>query len=254
MSAVGAWVLAIALAAAGHAARWLTGPGAVAAALVGWVVLSSTGLRGGSALALLFVTGSVLTFRRRPPAERKGRRARQVVANGGWAALGALLTKHDPSVGWAVLGGSLAAAQADTWATEIGLGARQPPRSIVTWRPVPPGTSGGVTLRGTLGGVAGATLLGAWVGALLASPGVAVAVAVGGMLGMLLDSWLGATLQARYRCTGCGAIGEARRHDCGAPALRIAGLAGIDNDVVNGVATAAGAAAALAIQGWGFAG
>jgi uncharacterized membrane protein len=65
---------------------------------------------------------------------------------------------------------------------------------------------------------------------------------------MALDSLLGATLQARYRCALCGATGE---HPvcCGAPARRVRGIRTVDNNAVNAISTAlaaiAGVAAAL---------
>ena len=57
--------------------------------------------------------------------------------------------------------GALAAAAADTWATSIGSRSRSRPRLLVGWRPVPPGTSGGITLAGCAGALVGAGLVAA---------------------------------------------------------------------------------------------
>ena len=64
-----------------------------------------------------------------------GRTAGQVVANGGGAAVGALLVAVGVELGWAVLEGALATAQSDTWATEIGMRSGATPRMVTTGRP-----------------------------------------------------------------------------------------------------------------------
>ncbi len=214
--------------------RWLTADGMAAAAVVGALVFWGAGLGGFALLALFFVSGSFLTawnLRERPdrPEGPQGespvrlgprRNARQVLANGGWAALGAVLVRWKPDLGWAALLGSLATAQADTWATEIGAHASHPPRLITTGRPVPAGTSGGVTLLGTGAGMVGAALL-AGVGIVLGvPPRIAALGAVVGILGMTVDSVLGATLEPQGR---------------------------LDNDGVNLAATSVGAVTALAL-------
>lgn len=223
--------------------RWLTADGVAAAATVGGLVLWGAGPRGVALLILFFVTGSVLTaFNQREGREKRrtrqegadppaafarppapaARNARQVIANGGWAALGATLIRSRPDIGWAVLLGSLATAQADTWATEIGAHARGAPRLITTGRRVSAGTSGGVTWLGTGAGLAGSLVL-AGAGYLLDLPlAIVVTGAVAGLLGMLLDSLLGATLEAR---------------------------SWLDNDGVNLAATSAGAVAAALATG-----
>lgn len=205
--------------------RWLTPDGSLAAAAVGGLVLWGAGLRGAALLLLFFVSGSLLTSfnqRHAAPATSAARNARQVLANGGWAAVGATAIRWKPEIGWALLVGSLATAQADTWATEIGAHARGTPRLITTGRSVPAGTSGGVTWLGTAAGLAGALVL-AGVGYLLGLPlAIAAPAAVVGGLGMLLDSLLGATLEAR---------------------------SWLDNDGVNLAATSAGAVAAAVVSG-----
>ena len=174
-----------------------------------------------------------------------GRRdAVQVLANGGAfavAAAGALVHSHAL---WAAVGaGALAAATADTWATEIGTLRGAPPRSILTGRPVPTGTSGGVSLAGSLAAVAGAAFVAA-LARLLALPAPAAAVVAGGVAGALADSLLGATLQARRRCPRCGLGTERIVHGCGTGTVEAGGLTWMDNDVVNLLATIVGASVA----------
>lgn len=218
---------------------WLAPSGVAAAAAVGTAVTVGAGWRGLALLAVFFVTASALT--------RGGgrRRAVQVVANGGVAAGAALLALRDPA--WlAALSGALAAAAADTWSTEIGARSRATPRLVTTGRPVPVGTSGGVTWLGTAGGVAGALAIAASSLALGVIPhGQALGVAMGGVAGGLADSLLGATVQARFRC-GCGRVGEVSRCACGERSRRVAGVPGFTNDTVNFLCTLVGAVVAAA--------
>ena len=158
-------------------------------------------------LLALFVSGSLLTR-----GAEKRRNARQVIANGGVAALAAL------AGGWVWFAGAIAAANADTWATEIGSHSRSLPRLITTGARVPAGTDGGMTLLGTVGGIAGAAFI-AGVSLFLDRRGRgAVMITVAGVFGMLLDSLLGATVQGKVRW--------------------------MDNDAVNLAATLAGAVCA----------
>ncbi|HEX6106222.1 MAG TPA: DUF92 domain-containing protein, partial [Gemmatimonadales bacterium] len=146
-------------------ARGLTAGGAVAAWLVGLLVLGGTGWAGGAALAAFFVSGTLVSRFTPAPVELdpKGHRRdpRQVAANGGAAALLALVGRHHGELGLWLVTCTLAAAAADTWATSIGALSRAEPRSILSWRPVPRGTSGGITAAGSLGAMAGAALVGA---------------------------------------------------------------------------------------------
>ena len=71
---------------------------------------------------------------------------------------------------------------------------------ITNLEPVPPGTDGGVSIRGTAAGVAAALV----IGAVCASAGMipqrgAIIVAVAGVFGMLADSLLGAWLEREHR-------------------------------------------------------
>ena len=166
--------------------KWLTPRGAVAALAVGVATVYGFRWRGAVLLLALFVPATLLT---RAVEGGRRRNERQVIANGGIAALAALAGS------WVWFAGALAAATADTWATEIGSHARTPPRLITTWTPVHAGTDGGITLLGTAGGIAGAGIM-AGVSYVLGQR-AAPAIAAAGVVGMLLDSLLGATVQRK---------------------------------------------------------
>ena len=246
---------AAAVAAGAYAARALNAGGALAAWGVGVAVLTGAGWPGGAVLLAFFVPTSLVSrFAPRPvtaPAlDAKGDRRDpwQVLANGGAAALGAMLLADTPAALWSVTG-ALAAAAADTWATALGAGSAAPARLLMVGRAVPAGTSGGMTPRGTLG-----ALVGAAVTALTALPAAGLQiVAVGtsiGFFGMLLDSWLGATAQARFQCPACDRPSEWPRHRCGARTLHRGGVPWLTNDWVNGCATAFGAWAGWLAWHW----
>jgi len=212
----------------------------VAAALVvGGAVGWGLGWGGLVPLFAFLLTGSLLT--RLAGGGQDPRSARQVVANGAVAAVAACFGS------WPAAAGAIAAAAADTWATEIGSYSAHPPRLITTGAPVPRGRSGGMTLLGTVGGIGGALAIAA-VSALVA-PGLRGrglwVVGTAGIVGMLVDSLAGATVQARYACPGCGAVTE-RPGLCHGAVELVRGERWLDNDGVNLVGSLTGALAAVA--------
>jgi uncharacterized protein (TIGR00297 family) len=243
MSLVSAVVIAVAVSAVAWRLRALTGAGAVAAGVVGSGILWGAGAAGGLILAAFFVPGSLvsrLTERRTPSwVDAKGnqRDAVQVLANGGVALLGGLVAHAAAADGVRLLSGALAAAAADTWATSIGTLSRREPVVIISGRRVPTGTSGAVSIVGTVGALVGAGLVAATAGLAVSQPGLAWTALVTGVLGMVADSVLGATVQGRYRCPDCGVGSERRRHRCGTATIRVGGSQWVDNDLVNALAT-----------------
>lgn len=206
VTALGAIVLVLA-----RRLRLLTTSGQLAAAIVGLAVLLGAGTLGVALLLVFFLSSSALSRFR---ADRKsrwrepaGRSAAQVVANGGVAAAFALLAlAGSVSAAHYALVGAVAAATADTWATEIGSAGRWPTWSVIGGGRVTPGRSGGVSIPGTLGGIAGAALIG-FVAALPDGSGVGaddwLRLAVpAGTAGMFVDSLLGATLEDRLQVIG----------------------------------------------------
>ncbi len=231
--------------------KWLTPDGVVAALAVGSAVAWRFSGPGLAVLAAFFLSGSLLTQLAERRASR--RNARQVIANGGVAAVAALLGS------WGTAAGALAAAAADTWATEIGAFSPFRPRLITTGRSVPRGTSGGITALGTLGGVAGAVVI-AGLASVLEPRGIAPGlghprtlmslVTVAGVAGMLVDSLLGATLQGKYECPACDARFERGTTVCHEPVRLIKGFRWLDNDAVNLAATLCGAAVVVLGSRW----
>ena len=242
--------LAAVVAAGAYRLGALTWSGALTACAVGGAVFGAGGWAWAAALLTFFGTSTALSrWRRRAKEslgyEKGGRRdAGQVLANGGAAALCALTLRLFPAWGAAhahlVFLAALAAANADTWATEIGsvLGGR--PYDLRTGRPAAPGTSGAVSLPGTLAALAGAALLGLFAG----SQGGWGIVTVAGVGGALLDTLLGAAVQAQWEDPERpGFLTE--RAQAGPP---IRGIRGINNDLVNALCTAGAVGLVLCLQ------
>lgn len=175
---------------------------------------------------------------------------KNVLANGCTATLAAVMAgiSSDERTFFAIYLGAISSAFADTLATEIGLLYPGKPRLITSMREVRPGTPGGVTPLGYLGGVVGMIILALVVHLLdkrmVAGELVAI-IFSSGLVGMTVDSILGASIQAKYRCRGCGKDVESPYH-CGQPAEHLTGLKPVDTHVVNLLATVGGALTALA--------
>jgi uncharacterized protein (TIGR00297 family) len=249
--AVGA-ALAAGVALGAYRLRALSFDGAIAALAVGTIVVAARGWSGAAVLLAFFLPSALLT---RMGRERKRslrgtqeaapRTAWQVLANGGVATLCAVAAHGASAPFNAAFAGAFAAASADTWATEIGTLARRRPVSILTFRPIETGLSGGVTLLGTCGMIAGALCVAVVASLLQVAPLLPVAAA--GIAGALLDSIVGAGLQARQWCPSCSCECETPRHYCGTPTTMRRGVRWIQNDAVNLTATLGGAIVAAAL-------
>ena len=264
-----ALLFAVLFAGAAYAARLLTASGAVSTLIVGVIVFGLGG--GGFAVPLLtfFLTSSLLSkigkaqkaAANRGDAKGATRDAAQVWANGGIAALMALLfglfaaswplaqTRYVMMLFLA----ALSTVNADTWATEIGKLSHSPPRLLTNWKPVTPGTSGAISGMGTLGALLGALIIP--LSALFLWTNLTFieifAVTWAGFLGSLVDSVLGATLQAQYKDQTTGETTERNIGADGRSALFARGLSWFSNDVVNFLASVGGAICAYILLRYG---
>lgn len=260
-----ALLLGVLMAAGGYWRRALSASGASAAAVVGALTFGAGGWAWGVLLVAFFVASSALSLysprHKAAVADEnfaKGSRRdwAQVVANGGWGTLLALLMWFDPSQ-WlfAAFVGTMATVTADTWATELGTLSRQPPRLITTGRVVPPGTSGGVSVLGTVAAASGGLFIGTLALALVGLGGAPLLlvpaqwlplIAAGsGLAGALFDSLLGATVQRINHCPRCDKETERDIHGCGTATHPLRGWAWMDNDMVNLLASVVGSVVAV---------
>lgn len=240
--------------------RSVDASGALAGAVLGAVVFIAAGPLAWLILAAFVISSTAFTRfhagekKRLTAIQQKGGRrdAVQVVANGGVGMVMALLLRvtRDPSFAVA-FAASLASANADTWASEIGVLSGRTPVSPLTFRPVLRGVSGGVTMLGLAASAGGALLIALLLaleslflprgvvgfGALLGL------VTVAGLFGSLVDSLLGCTLQAQY--VGADQALTERKAGDGRRNTRVRGLSFVTNDVVNAASAAIAAGAGV---------
>ena len=210
-------IFTVALAVGAVAARALTPLAGVVAAAFGVVIVVLVGFPF-LALLILFVVASVLATRFRIQEKRsknvqEGTAGERGVSNvvahivlpTGLAIAGGWAPPSIPAPTLAVLYASaLAFGAADTFASELGVLAGKA-RSILTLRPVTPGTNGGVSAVGEAWGFVGAgltaivglALFRLFAAAVPAAPVFLGAVVVAGFLGCQVDSVLGETLENR---------------------------------------------------------
>jgi uncharacterized protein (TIGR00297 family) len=197
-----------ALAGAAYKARTVDLSGVAAGFLVGFVIYAFLDWEGYLLLLAFFIIGSACTkfgYRKKAAAklaqEKGGRRgARHALANAGVATACALLAALTPyPVLFALaFAGAFATAVADTSSSEIGqlLGRRT--FLITTFRPVPRGTEGAVSLEGTLAGIAASLVIAALGAALGLYPWAGVAaVVLAAFVGTTFESVVGAALEKR---------------------------------------------------------
>lgn len=258
MQILAGFLLAILIAYLAYRAHSLDKSGAYAAALVGTVVFGLGGWQWAILLLIFFITSSALSraFSKRKQGLNekfsKGheRDAGQVLGNGGLATLFVLVHALYPEsmIGWAGFAASLAAVNADTWATELGVLNPTPPRMITDLGTrVEKGTSGGISLFGTFASLLGAAVIALPAAWFSGNWSLFAWIAAAGLAGSLFDSLLGATVQAMYFCPADQKETEKHPlHTCGTKTIHLRGWAWLDNDWVNFACSAAGSLIAIA--------
>ena len=236
-------IASIVVAILGYKFKSLTLSGAVGTILVGSAVSIGFGYRGLLLLGVFFASSSLWskikvrnkTNLKNKVAKGEQRDIVQVFANGSVAGVTSLMFAITDSLFWLIFFvGSIAAANADTWASEIGTLSKKKPILLTKWKRVDTGTSGAVSVLGTFAGFFGSLLI-SFISFLL-WPELSFFLFLGltliGFCGNLIDTILGASIQVVYKCPVCGMETEKKFH-CEKETTYFKGLWICDNDVVN---------------------
>ena len=160
---------------------------------------------GGSSyiypLVVFFITSSILSHfdKENIKIKKSNRNISQVYANGGIALFICIINHfyyHD--LMYPCFLASAAAANSDTWGTELGKMSNKNPIDIISGHEIAPGTSGGITLIGTIGSILGSFVIGIVGHYFYVSLNLLLLVIISGFLSSIIDSILGSTVQARY--------------------------------------------------------
>jgi len=255
------FILAIVIAYLAFRVHSLNQSGAIAATITGMIIFGVGGWQWAVLLLTFFITSSALSrlFKKRKQgldekfSKGHERDAGQVFGNGGLATAFVLIHALYPesSLGWVGFAASLAAVNADTWATELGVLNPHPPRLITKLnRVVEKGTSGGISLIGTLASLAGSFAIALPASLFADNWSLIPIITLAGLFGSLFDSFLGATVQAMYYCpTDKKETEKHPLHTCGTETIHIRGWKWLDNDWVNFVCSAFGVVTAYLLNG-----
>jgi uncharacterized protein (TIGR00297 family) len=249
MSFIIAFSLAIGISLIAYKLRMLTLSGMIAATIIGGIIFAFGGISASILLMFFFLSGSLLSRLNHPltpSLKRRGdaRNWKQVLCNGIVPAIAVIIIafRHDLREEISLLFlGALATATADTWATEIGMRFGKKTYNIFTFRKIKKGLSGGVSFAGF-----GASIIGALMIALIALIKFSVfdpicelifvkvlpVITIAGFIGAVLDSIIGATIQAKYKLPD-GSITEVRSEG----AVLHSGIRFIGNNATNLIAT-----------------
>ncbi len=234
--------------------RWLSKIGALTALIMGLVLMVFGSWACLMSALSFYILSSYFTvyrfeFKVSKSISQKIRDWRNVIANGAVAT--SFAVAEGIYGGGAFLGGFIGAistATADTLATEIGLLYPGEPRLITDLkRKVQPGTSGAVSPLGGFGAILGALIIGLvfMISRLLDKQSttnfnIVILSCITGIVGTIVDSLLGATIQAQYLCLKCNCITEESIHTCGSRPKLIRGYTFLNNNIVNLASTFTG--------------
>jgi uncharacterized protein (TIGR00297 family) len=246
-----AGLLSFGLAGIAYKLNWLGPDGAIAAAIIGVVIYGIGELPFSFSVVYFFFTANILgKYKRRRQALTKRTESRnsvQVFANGLVPLVLVILWGfvQDAALVLFFLT-AICTATADTWATELGALSKNQPRSIINFRRVEAGTSGGISSLGTVAACAGAFSNSQFSAYFFSnqlninlSQQTIILISFVSVFAQFIDSFLGACCQARYRCAKCGQVVEEKIH-CATPAAKKDGFQWLTNDMVNFISILAG--------------
>jgi uncharacterized protein (TIGR00297 family) len=224
--------------------RSLTIDGLWTAALLGTIIYAFGGITVWGVLIAFFISSSLLTklHEKKEKDQNQGRNYRQVIANGIVAAICVVLYEiFQLELFMLAAVVSIASANSDTWASEIGALSKGKTINIMNLKWVPKGVSGAISRLGTFASLLGALFIAlVFIGLLSIKESITVPLVIEyvliitlcGFIGNLIDSLLGASLQAKYQGMNSGQITE-QSYLPNEKVILISGLVFMTNDTVN---------------------
>lgn len=218
--------------------------GFIAATFFGTVIYVFGGILVWGTLIAFFVSSSLITklSENKDKKHTEGRNYVQVIANSLVATTFSVLFyffKAEIFLLAAIV--AISTSNSDTWASEIGSMSKGKTFYILNFKVAPKGVSGAISGLGTLASFIGALFIGIIFLSLYAITKsitfsqilyFGFVITSCGFLGNLIDSYLGALIQAKYRGIHTGTITE-NRWLPNEKVVLASGLALITNDMVN---------------------
>jgi len=190
--------------------RGVTFSGAIAGSVVTFIVCIAAGPGGFTVILTVFILTLFATrfglhrkFQNGVAEKKEGRSASQVLANVATAAIvaaPAIFIPRAERLLMVAMTAALCEAAADTVSSEIGQAAGRRAYLITGFASVPAGTNGAISVAGTISGILAAFMVAfvaAWFDVI--HPRWILIAVLCGVLGMFLDSFLGATLECPGR-------------------------------------------------------
>ncbi|HEY0750207.1 MAG TPA: DUF92 domain-containing protein [Chitinophagaceae bacterium] len=183
----------------------LTIPAAITGGILAAIIYYGVGTIGIALLGTFFILGTSATvwhFNKKKPITKIDkdsgiRNTAQVLANGGVAAVIALLAIIDPDnviIYKFLLAASLSSATADTLSSELGMVYGKKHYDIISFQPGNKGDDGIISMEGTLIGIIGSCII-SLLFVLFEGWNFFILIVVAGTFGNLVDSFIGATLE-----------------------------------------------------------
>ena len=175
--------------------------GFISASFMGTLIIGFGGLDHLIPISMFFISSTILSKFNSQKAIKleSNRNAAQVFANGGLALLLCIVNHFFPNnfLYYSFIA-AIAAANSDTWGTEIGKFSKKNPIDIISGKKLEAGESGGVTLIGIIGSLLGSLLISLTGYLFDVDIKYLMIIFLSGFLASLFDSILGSTFQSRF--------------------------------------------------------
>jgi len=246
MDIVYGFILSLVISVIAYKKQSLSLSGFICALIVGTLMYYMGTYVVFSILIMFFISSSLLTKFKEKRHNQKGRTYKQVLANASAALIFSLmyfLTKQTNTTYLVVACVAIAASNADTWASEIGKLSKKKTVSMVSFKTIDQGESGGISLLGIIVSLLGSVYIAIFSMILLTiSDGYHLnifiyssIIAIAGFLGSIVDSYLGILIQEKYKQYNHDKIYE--KVENRKNYILTSGIKYIDNDMVNLIST-----------------